>query len=35
MKTQRIAELEKASAMRGKSKPETHFAVDYHEASLT
>lgn len=35
MKTQRIIELEKASALRGKSKPVTHFAVDYHEASLT
>lgn len=35
MKTQRITELEKASALRGKSKPETHFEVDYHEASLT
>ena len=35
MKTQRIAELEKECAIRGKSGIKAHFQEDYHTAALT
>ena len=35
MKTERIAALEKETAIRGKKRVESHFREDYHSSALT